>query len=332
MNRRTTFSQCLTAAGVLFGAVVSAPSLAADKFVYGLSWHPQMEHCGWFQAKATGLYEKAGLEVELYPGGPGVNMAQLVAAGKVDAGMGTALTSLNMRNSGIPGVTVAAMLQKTPQTLVAHADPTLKTLEDLKTRKISVANFSRQQFWLFLKSKYGFDDTQLRPYTYNPSMFVADKAMVQQGYITEDEFFLGKALGSEIKTFLMADYGWPDYASTIFTTEAVTQGRRGVLQKFVDATITGWAQCINGNARPAMEAIRAAASEQSFELSEFKLSQMKKYALITGGDAAMSGIGAMSEARWKSIFDMMAEGGVYPKDLDYKKAYTLDFVNKKVGM
>ena len=72
------------------------------------------------------------------------------------------------------------------------------------------------------------------------------------------------------------------------------------------------------------------SAEQTPELSAFKVAQMKKYALVTGGDAATLGIGAMSDARWTELFTVMSGAGAYPKDLDYKKAYTLDFVNKKV--
>lgn len=317
-------------AGMLL--LASPDAQALEKFVFGQSWLPQAEHCGFYQAKATGLYEKVGLDVELYPGGPGINIAQLVAAGRVDAGMGIALSTLNMRANNIPGVTVAAMFQKSPQTLVAHPDPTLTKFEDLKSRKIAVANFSRTQFWLWMKTTYGFDDAQLRPYTYSPSTFVADKTMIQQGYITEDEYFIGKALGGPLKLFLLADHGYPDYATSVFTVESIIEKRRPALQAFIDASIAGWVQCVRGDPTPAFEAIRAASPEQTLELSAFKIAQIKKYGFVDGGDAATLGIGAMTDERWAKIFDLMSAAGAFPKDMDYKKAYTLDFVNKKLGL
>ena len=321
------------AAVVLAGSLIglgAGPAQALEKFTYGLSWLPEAEHCGFYEARETGLYRAAGLDVEIVPGGPGVNMPQMVAAGKVDAGMGTGMITLNMRASGIPGVTIAALFQKSPQTLVAHPDQGVHTLDDLKHRPISVANFSRQEFWLWLKATRGFDDSQLRPYTYNPSAFVADKKMVQQGYITEDAFFLGKSLGAAPVTLLLADYGYPDYATTIYATEPQIARRRAVYQAFVDATIRGYAQCLGGDPMPAFRAIKAASPEQSLELSAFKVAQMKKYGLVAGGDAARLGIGAMTDARWKALFAVMSSAGAYPKDLDYTKAYTLDFVNHKI--
>jgi NitT/TauT family transport system substrate-binding protein len=334
MSTQPRLARALAGGVLIISAALGAASGASalEKFTYALSWVPEAEHCGFFQAKATGIYEKAGLNVELYPGGPGVNGAQLLAGGKVDAAMGTALSTLNMQNSGVPGVTIASFFQKNPQTLVAHPDPALKTLADLKTRRIAVGNFSRTQFWLWLKTAYGFEDSQLRPYTYNPSAFLADKTMIQQGYITEDEFFLGKALGSPVKTFLLADYGYPDYATTVFTTEEMIKKRRAVLQTFIDASIKGWVECLRGNPMPAYELIQKMMPEQSIELSKFKVDQMRKGGFIDGGDAAKLGIGAMTDARWQAIYEVMSKGGAYPQGMDYKKAYTLEFINKKGGL
>ena len=44
------------------------------------------------------------------------------------------------------------------------------------------------------------------------------------------------------------------------------------------------------------------------------------------------GIGAMSPDRWTEFYQTVSDQGLYPKGLDMTKAYTLQFVNKKVGM
>jgi NitT/TauT family transport system substrate-binding protein len=49
--------------------------------------------------------------------------------------------------------------------------------------------------------------------------------------------------------------------------------------------------------------------------------------MVTGGDAKTLGVGAMTDARWHSFFDFAVADGLYPKDLDVTKAYTLQFVN-----
>jgi len=311
---------------------MASPAAALDKVRYGLSWLPQGEHCGFFQARDTGLYEKAGLDVEIIPGGPGVNMGMMVAGGRVDFGMGSSFTTLNLIKQNVPAVTVAAMFQKNPQTLVAHPDQGIAKLEDLKGKPIMVANFSRTEFWQFLKARYGFDDAQLRPYTYNSGPFLADKNAVQQGYVTEDAFFLGKELGKSPAIFLLADYGYSAYATTVYALAATVAEKPDLVQRFVDASILGWKACMDGDPSAAKKAIMAANPEHSGELFDFKLAQMKAYGLVTGAEAGTSGIGAMSDARWKDFYETMVKAGVYTADIDYRKAYTLAFVNKKLAM
>ena len=40
----------------------------------------------------------------------------------------------------------------------------------------------------------------------------------------------------------------------------------------------------------------------------------------------------MTDERQKDFFDKMVKAGVIAGDLDYKKTYTLQFVDKKVGL
>ena len=57
-------------------------AMAADKITFLTSWYAQAEHGGFYQAKAAGLYEKAGLDVTIKMGGPQVNAMQLMLPAK----------------------------------------------------------------------------------------------------------------------------------------------------------------------------------------------------------------------------------------------------------
>lgn len=303
-------------------------SFASEKIKFGLNWLPEGEHCGFFQAKAAGLYESAGLDVELKPGGPDVNVPLLVGAGQLDLGMGSSFTTLNMNEQGIPAQTVAAFFQKDPQTLVAHADQGIATLADVKGRPVMVAKFSQQEFWQFLKQKFGFSDGQLRPYTYSAAPFLADPTAIQQGYVTEDAFLLGDKLSKPPVILLLADYGYQNYATTIFGLKPFLEQKHAAVQAFVDATRKGFEQCMAGNYAAGMKLMLAMNPDHGEPLFHFKLKEMKARGLVDGGDAAKMGVGAMTDARWKEFFDTMSAAGVYPAKLDYKSAYTLQFVGK----
>jgi NitT/TauT family transport system substrate-binding protein len=318
------------AAGSLFtlGALLLAmPATAAEKLRFGLNWLPQAEMCGFYQAQAAGLYAKAGLDVEIVPGGPDRNLPLQIAAGDLQLAMGSGFTTLNMIQRGIPAQTFAAYLQKDPQTLVAHADQGVETLEDLKGRPIMIAKFSQTEFWQFLKQKYGFSDSQLRPYAYSSVPFLANPKAVQQGYITEDAYLLGKDLPKPPVSILLADYGYANYASTVYALTRYIEAHPGLIAAFADASRQGWEECAKGDYSPAMKAVLAANPEHGEALFHFKMKQMRERELIDSGDARLYGPGAMSDAHWKEFFQSMSAAGLYPPDLDYKSAYTLKFSN-----
>ena len=311
------------------GALLSAGANAADKVRFGLSWVAEAEHCGFFQAKANGLYDKAGLDVEIVNGGPDRNLPLQIGANDLQLAMGSSFTTLHMLKNGVPAVTVAAFFQKDPQTLVAHPDQGVAKLQDLKGRPIMVAKFSQQEYWQFLKRRHGFSDEQLRPYTYSAAPFLVNKEAVQQGYITEDAMLLGKAMPKPPVSILLADYGYSNYQDTVYGSRAYVEANARVVQAFVDASREGWKQCMAGDYTPAMKGVLAMNPEHGEELFHYKMKQIKERGLVDSGDAQKLGLGAMTDARWKDFFEVMSAAGVYPASLDYRQAYTLKFIAAK---
>jgi NitT/TauT family transport system substrate-binding protein len=68
------------------------------------------------------------------------------------------------------------------------------------------------------------------------------------------------------------------------------------------------------------------------DLLTYSIAAMKKYGIVDSGDTATLGVGAMTDARMKDFFDKMSRAGVVKPGLDYRKGYTLQFVDKKVGL
>lgn len=316
------------AAIVLATALAIGTSWSAEKIRFNLNWLPEGEHCGFFQAKAGGIYAQAGLDVELRPGGPDINVPLLVSNGTVDLGMGSSFTTLNMVDQGIPGMTIAAFFQKDPQTLVAHPDRGISTLADIKGKPVMIGKFSQQEFWQFLKQKFGFTDDQLRPYTYSAAPFLADPAAIQQGYVTEDTFLLGAQMLKPPVVLLLADYGYQNYATTVFGLRPYIEKNTKTVQTFVDASRKGFEACMAGDHAAGMKLMLAMNPEHGEPLFHFKLREMKARGMVDGGDAATLGVGAMTDARWKEFFDTMSAAGVYRAKLDYRSAYTLTFLKK----
>jgi NitT/TauT family transport system substrate-binding protein len=294
---------------------------------FATDWRAQAEHGGFYEALANGEYRKRGLDVRIIQGGPGVNVPQLLAAGAVDMGMGSnSFIVLNLAQEKAPVKAVAAFFQNDPQVLIAHPDAGVNSLADLKGRPILLSDASVTAFWVWLKAKYGFTDDQVRKYNFNPAPFIADKRVAQQGYVTSEPYTIEKAAGFKPKVFLLADEGYPGYATMVLAPDTLIAGKPAVVKAFVEATAQGWHDYLYGDPAPADALIKRDNPEMTQDLLDQAREKMRAYGIVDSGDAKTRGLGAMTDARWKTFFDLAASQGVYPKDLDYKSAYTLQFV------
>jgi NitT/TauT family transport system substrate-binding protein len=318
---------------VLALAALAAPAHALDQITFGTDWQAEAEHGGYYQALATGIYEKYGLKVTLRQGGPQVNHTQLLAAGRLDFDEAPAsFGALNFVKEKIPMVAVAAFFQKDPSVLIAHPGVGNDSLAALKGKPIMIGADTRVGWWLFLKAKFGYSDAQIRPYNFNMTPFLADKNAVQQGYLTSEPFLIEKQGKVKPVVFLLADAGYTSYGSIIETSQKLIDAKPDLVQRFVNASIEGWYSYLYGDPAPANALIKKDNAEQTDDLLAYAHDTMKAQGVVDSGDSLNKGISAMSDARWQDFFRTMSGEGLYPPDMDWKKAYTLRFVNQRVGM
>lgn len=303
-----------------------------DKVTFGTNWKAQAEHGGFYQAAATGIYKDHGLDVTIRMGGPQINHPQLLAAGVIDFNLGAdSFNALNYAKGDIPAGAVAAIFQKDFRVLIAHPGQGNDSLEALKGKPLMVATSTRATWWQYLKVKYGYTDDQLRPYTFSIAPFLADKSTVQQGILTSEPYQMEKQ-GIDPVVHLLADTGYQSYAQTIETKWDLANDNPDLVQRFVDASVKGWYSYLYEDPEPGNVLIKKDNPDMTDGQIAYSIGKMKEYGLVDSGQALEQGIGAMSGDRWKSFFDTMVQAGMYDPGLDYGKAFSLDFVNKGVGM
>jgi NitT/TauT family transport system substrate-binding protein len=211
--------------------------------------------------------------------------------------------------------------------LIAHPDAGIRSLADMKGHPILLSDASVSAFWIWLKAKYGFTDDQVRKYTFSNAPFLADKRIVQQGYLTSEPYTLEKEAHLKPAVFLLADEGYPGYGGLVLAPDRMITGDPAAVKAFVAATAAGWRAYLYGDAAPGDALILKNNPEMTEDVLAQAREKLRAHGIIDSGDAKTGGLGAMTDARWAAFFQMASDKGVYPKDLDYRNAYALGFTS-----
>jgi NitT/TauT family transport system substrate-binding protein len=317
------------ASRALFALLATAGAGAAqaqEKFSFLTNWYAQAEHGGFYQALATGLYKKEGLDVTIKMGGPQVNGMQLLAAGQTDCFMGYDSQTIKAWENGVNAVTVAAAFQKDPQVLIGHPG-VVNRMEDLKGKTILISAAANTTYWPWLMATYKLEPSQARPYTFNIQPFIADKNLVQQGYLSSEPYSIEKEAKFKPNVFLLSDYGWPPYSTTIVCMEKTVKERPKAVAAFVKASMQGWKDYLKGDPSAANALIKKDNPAMTDDKIAVGIRLMNETGMVTGGDAAKLGVGIVTDARMKATYDMMVAMKLLdPTKVDLKKTYTTEFV------
>ena len=307
---------------------------ALDEVTFGTDWQAEAEHGGYYQALATGIYEKYGLKVTLSAkaGRRSITRSFWPRAAWISTRRRIPLSVSTLCSSRFRWSRSRRSFRKDPSVLMAHPGVGNDSLAAMKGKPILISADTRVGYWLFLKAKFGYTDSQIRPYNFNMTSFLADKNAVQQGYLTSEPFLIEKQGGQKPLVFLLADNGYSSYGSLIETSQKLIDTKPDLVQRFVNASIEGWYSYLYGDPAPANKLIKQDNPEETDDLLAYAREMMKSRGVVDSGDSQSQGIGAMTDARWQDFFAVMSGEALYPKDLDWKKAYTARFVNQRVGM
>lgn len=323
------FTRCWSA--ILCSALLLAaaiPARALDKVTLALNWKAQPELGGFYQALADGTYREQGLDVTIKPGGPLIHNRPLLAAGRVDFFIGTNLLQpFDAVKQGVPTKVVAAIFQKDPQCLIAHPGQGYQRWEDLRRAPLLMSNSGRYSFFLWMKAEHGFERRNLRPYNHSLAPLLANKKWVQQGYVTAEPMRFQEATGQKPEVFLLADHGWQSYSTVLETRNALIEQNPDLVQRFVDASLTGWQRYLAGDNAAANWLIQRDNPTMTDGQIAFSLQAMRSRELVHPGEMGSGKIGAIDPDRVRAFYAKMVEAGIYkPEEIDPDDSFTTQFV------
>jgi NitT/TauT family transport system substrate-binding protein len=171
----------------------------------------------------------------------------------------------------------------------------------------------------------------VRSYNFSDAPFLADPRAAQEGYLTSEPYTIEKTAHLKPAVFLLADDGYASYATMALAPDSLIASKPDAVRAFVDASAIGWKSYLHGDAAAANKLILKDNPEMTQDLIDQARAKMVAYGIVEGGDAGTLGIGTMTDARWATFFQAASDQGLYPKTLDYRRGYSLQFLpNPKV--
>jgi NitT/TauT family transport system substrate-binding protein len=289
-----------------------------------LDWYPQPEHGGFFAAQQLGYYKQEGLDVTIAPLPQYGSVAQQVASGKADIGLGSSDQILEWNSNGLPLVAVAATMQHDPQAIMVHKSSPIHDFKDLDGHTISAQTGAT---WLkYVINRYQLHNVRQVPSTLSIANFLADPNYIQQIFVTSEPFF-AKQAGAEVRTFLISESGYDPYRVQ-FTARDYAAQNADIVTKFVRASIRGWQEYLR-NPEPTNAYLLTLNPALNPQQESFTASELKDGGFVSGSASEGSIIGRMTADRWRSSYDQLRSLGIVQPGMNIDAAYSLKFAHKQ---
>lgn len=301
-----------------------ADKKALEKVSLRLAWVYDMAEVGIFVAKDKGFYEERGLDLEIRPGGFGLDPFKLVANEEDDFGVGGAVNLLLAREKGIPVVAVAAEFQNTPVGFMTRENSGIDDFSDFKGKRVGVQTGSDTDTLfraLLSKSSLEESDIDLVPIQYSAVPFVAGKIDVLPGYVTNQPITLASK-GIDVNVITAASQGFDVYGNVYFVKENRLAENPESVEKFIQATLKGWKYAFN---HPE-EAV-AAVSKRSDNFSEEDLRRIYNAVMpfVKGDDNSTQTL-RMNREKWTNTYELLKASGLSKQPEPVEDAFTLEML------
>jgi NitT/TauT family transport system substrate-binding protein len=305
-------------------AATPAQDVAPRKVVLQTDWFPQGEHGGYYQALAKGFYAEAGLDVDIWPGGPGAGIKLKVARGDAHFGMDRSDNVILAVSNDMPFVMVMATMQHDAQGLMVHANSPVKTFPDLDGRVV-IGNVGMAWF-PYLERRFGIR-IERRQNTYGLGEFLANPDIIQQCLITNEPFFAEKN-GRKVRTLRLSASGYDCYQA-VFSRRDFIRTSPAVVRAFVHASIRGWRDYLDGDPGPANTIILQRNREMTPELLKFSRDELIRHAFVQGDASKGEDIGHLSLERLTDEMNTLLSLKILPAPVPISSVATTEFLPGK---
>ena len=296
-----------------------------QKVTLTLDWTPNPDHVGFYYARDTGLFAKAGLDVSIRAPSDPTAPLKLVGVGKTDLAVSYEPEIYFAAAKKLPVVAVAAVVPQPLNSIIA-IDSKIRSVRDLARRRIGITGVPSDYATLdtVLKSAgLKRKDVKLVTVGYNllPAL-LAHKVDAVLGVYRNVEGIQLQQRGLHPTVIPVDHAGVPTYDELVLVANASRlhsdRGYRSMVRRFVGAFVAGTAQARRHPGRAFAILRHVTASDRAF----LARSTPATLALLTGP----GGIACMRINQWQRFGDWMHAQSLLKKRIDAASVMTTAFL------
>ena len=294
-------------------------------FMAGFKPQANLPFVAAYVAQKKGYFAEQALNVDIRHSAAGEHL-QLLLAGDVQVTTADAELVLQRRSDpGVPIKAVALFGQKGQQAYIALQKSGINTPKDWEGKTFGYKVIQPPTYLALVKAA-GVDRSKVREVRvgFDPRVLSEGQVDVLAVFKSNEPDTLAR-LGFPVRVFDPADYQVPALGLTYIVTDSTIAKDPDLVERFVRATMRGLQFAIDpANEEETLNIILEFAPNEDREHQRFMLRQELKDAL--GPVPDQGGLGAMTDAQWKALYDELIEVGALPKPLDYKTVYDDRFI------
>jgi len=303
--------------------LVTNNARANDKVSYRLKWLRNVSVVGALYAETNHLFEKAGLDVEVKPGGPERDAIREIELGHADFGAASADQVLRARVKGSPVVVIAQLFQVNPlQWMYRPEDMKIDSLADLKGKVIGVTfGGNDETIMRTLLAEAGLSDSEVKLFSvrYDYTPFYRRQVQLWPVYRNAQGPIITAQLnkeGEKTVFFNPADFGVKFVANSVVTHSRTLTEKPELVQRFLDALLSGWQQALDPkNEHEALAILQKYDPDTPPAIQEQQLKITRE--LIQPQPSIA--IGTIDENGWAQTQQIMYNQKLLPQEIDLKE-------------
>ena len=316
----TLLSACSSGSGSVQD---SADSLTPVTFQ--LNWTGGGPNAGFAVAKADGLYEEAGLNVELVEGTGSAAAVQLVASGQVDLAFADATAVSQLIAQGADMKVIATIYQASPNTVEVLNDSGIASIADLKGKQVGVPQGASNASMLPLLleanglAESDFEQVNVPATSRVPALLQGNVDAILGG--VDSSSVQLEQQNADYTAFLWADNGVGTVAQSIFGNGEYLQQNPEVVRQFVAASLDGWVAAMR-DPQHAAEALKEVFPDVVEETAALELEGILP--LLCASSAKF--VGRAEPENWVRTQDLLSQVNLLPSGQDPAEYYTNDYL------